>query len=67
MSDCRFDVSPVNYPDPDPDPDLGSVNEKIHPSHAFTFIQTNAHLCLLLQLHVFIFPHGHRSLEQTTS
>ena len=19
MSDCRFDVSPVNYPDPDPD------------------------------------------------
>ena len=22
MSDCRFGVSPVNYPDPDPDPDL---------------------------------------------
>ena len=21
MSDCRFGVSPVNYPDPDPDPD----------------------------------------------
>ena len=20
MSDCRFGVSPVNYPDPDPDP-----------------------------------------------
>ena len=20
MSDCRFAVSPVNYPDPDPDP-----------------------------------------------
>ena len=24
MSDCRFGVSPVNYPDPDPDP-LSSV------------------------------------------
>ena len=22
MSDCRFGVSPVNYPDPDPDPNL---------------------------------------------
>ena len=22
MSDCRFGVSPVNYPDPDPDPPL---------------------------------------------
>ena len=22
MSDCRFGVSPVNYPDPDPDPDF---------------------------------------------
>ena len=22
MSDCRFGVSPVNYPDPDPDHDL---------------------------------------------
>ena len=22
MSDCRFGVSPVNYPDPDPDPDV---------------------------------------------
>ena len=20
MSDCRFGISPVNYPDPDPDP-----------------------------------------------
>ena len=26
MSDCRFDVSPVNYPDPDPD-------KKIHASY----------------------------------
>ena len=26
MSDCRFDVSPVNYPDPDPeDTDLHSL------------------------------------------
>ena len=24
MSDCRFGVSPVNYPDPDPDPDAPS-------------------------------------------
>ena len=22
MSDCRFGVSPVNYPNPDPDPDV---------------------------------------------
>ena len=22
MSDCRFGVSPVNYPDPDPDPKM---------------------------------------------
>ena len=22
MSDCRYGVSPVNYPDPDPDPGL---------------------------------------------
>ena len=22
MNDCRFGVSPVNYPDPDPDPDV---------------------------------------------
>ena len=25
MSDCRFGVSPVNYPDPDPDPVLSGV------------------------------------------
>ena len=25
MSDCRFGVSPVNYPDPDPDPDVIGV------------------------------------------
>ena len=28
MSDCRFGVSPVNYPDPDPDPD--PVNNSVH-------------------------------------
>ena len=22
MSDCRFGVSPVSYPDPDPDPEI---------------------------------------------
>ena len=25
MSDCRFDVSPVNYPDPNPDPDVSKL------------------------------------------
>ena len=25
MSDCRFGVSPVNYPDPDPDPGEGAL------------------------------------------
>ena len=27
MSDCRFGVSPVNYPDPDPDPFSRVVQE----------------------------------------
>ena len=26
MSDCRFGVSPVNYPDPDPDPIFFNFN-----------------------------------------
>ena len=26
MSDCRFGVSPVNYPDPDPDPGLDAMS-----------------------------------------
>ena len=26
MSDCRFGVSPVNYPDPDPDPDMHLIS-----------------------------------------
>ena len=26
MSDCRFGVSPVNYPDPDPDPDVAQMS-----------------------------------------
>ena len=29
MSDCRFGVSPVNYPDPDPDPDDQSPQKKV--------------------------------------
>ena len=33
MSDCRFGVSPVNYPDPDPDPGLKT-------NHAINFIST---------------------------
>ena len=28
MSDCRFGVSPVNYPDPDPDP--GPARDQIN-------------------------------------
>ena len=29
MSDCRFGVSPVNYPDPDPDPESrGTFRQK---------------------------------------
>ena len=27
MRNCRFDVSPVNYPDPDPDAEFTSVDE----------------------------------------
>ena len=26
MSDCRFGVSPVNYPDPDPDREIETVS-----------------------------------------
>ena len=29
MSDCRFGVSPVNYPDPDPDPDMQRTDIEI--------------------------------------
>ena len=29
MSDCRFGVSPVNYPDPDPDPETGPDKTKL--------------------------------------
>ena len=30
MSDCRFGVSPVNYPDPDPDPDAGGSGVRLN-------------------------------------
>ena len=30
MSDCRFGVSPVNYPDPDPDPDPSLIGQVTH-------------------------------------
>ena len=35
MSDCRFGVSPVNYPDPDPDPIDVSVLVWSNSSHWF--------------------------------
>ena len=31
MSDCRFGVSPVNYPDPDPDHRADSNHEQYVP------------------------------------
>ena len=33
MSDCRFGVSPVNYPDPDPDPEHTPSNPIGFPQH----------------------------------
>ena len=36
MSDCRFGVSPVNYPDPDPD----------QPAHSRSLISTFVVRCL---------------------
>ena len=30
MSDCRFGVSPVNYPDPDPDPDKKAIHTVVY-------------------------------------
>ena len=41
MSDCRFGVSPVNYPDPDPDPDLKD-NVKIQLSQISDFASKNS-------------------------
>ena len=40
MSDCRFGVSPVNYPDPDPEQELSILLEshcldKVHLSVKF--------------------------------
>ena len=29
MNDCRFGVSPVNYPDPDPDPEKMYIKSDI--------------------------------------
>ena len=39
MSDCRFGVSPVNYPDPDPEVILGQAAIKIQsPVNLFVFV-----------------------------
>ena len=37
MSDCRFGVSPVNYPDPDPDPT--TVDLKLRETQRDNFTQ----------------------------
>ena len=34
MSDCRFGVSPVNYPNPDPDRKLRKACSKFYRQHS---------------------------------
>ena len=41
MSDCRFGVSPVNYPDPDPDPE----NAAFFSLRDHSEITVDAHAC----------------------
>ena len=41
MSDCRFGVSPVNYPDPDPD-SYSMWLMKVKESHQFQFFASYA-------------------------
>ena len=40
MSDCRFDVSPVNYPDPDLDSDIECTNNyaRLHSEHKGLYV-----------------------------
>ena len=39
MSDCRYGVSPVNYPDPDPDPDY--IKDNLLDFHILCFSETH--------------------------
>ena len=39
MSDCRFGVSPVNYPDPDPDPRFPPFLPYVRCKSGVTFIR----------------------------
>ena len=42
MSDCRFGVSPVNYPDPDPDPDMDSPDHYyFSPNHSVRVLRVS--------------------------
>ena len=43
MSDCRFGVSPVNYPDPDPDPGY-DVRLVMQYNDADRFLHDTAHI-----------------------
>ena len=53
MSDCRFGVSPVNYPDPDPDPDVQHILTKLLPNESLDIAHyLSNHICTLLLLHI---------------
>ena len=49
MSDCRFGVSPVNYPDPDPDPVACVL-----PSRKFS--RDEAHIILMKNVWIWVIP-----------
>ena len=53
MSDCRFGVSPVNYPDPDPDPDPVCIYDRKEEKKHFkiVFSNTNRPMTLKLGIH----------------
>ena len=47
MSDCRFGVSPVNYPDPDPEQVAYETELSGTPTAVFTEIQLIGHFLVL--------------------
>ena len=53
MSDCRFGVSPVNYPDPDPEPVCGLTLYKLRSSVLTGSLKLSV-LCEILRVGIVI-------------
>ena len=52
MSDCRFGVSPVNYPDPDPEVGIFKICPVEEASNVFLLVLTILNNCLHLLLQI---------------